>query len=94
MEFETLSVYGKEKQSGLRRGTASLIVFVCAVSVFSRNYDGLFVFDDVAAIVKNADVSGNTTTYYDVMMNDFWGTPLMSNKSHKSYRPLTITSFR
>ena len=26
--------------------------------------------------------------------NDFWGTPISDPESHKSYRPLTILSFR
>ena len=26
--------------------------------------------------------------------NDFWGTPMVKEQSHKSYRPLTVLSFR
>ena len=29
-----------------------------------------------------------------VFLNDFWGQPLSDPESHKSYRPLTILSFR
>ena len=29
-----------------------------------------------------------------LFMNDFWGIPLQSNESHKSYRPVTVLTFR
>ena len=29
-----------------------------------------------------------------LLTDDFWGTPMASHKSHKSYRPLTVLSFR
>lgn len=29
-----------------------------------------------------------------IFNNDFWGYPLLSNSSHKSYRPLTVLTFR
>lgn len=29
-----------------------------------------------------------------LFMNDFWGIPLQSNDSHKSYRPITVLTFR
>lgn len=34
------------------------------------------------------------TTVRDVFTHDFWGRDIMSPLSHKSYRPLTILSFR
>ena len=30
----------------------------------------------------------------EVFANDFWGSPMASNRSHKSYRPLTTLLFR
>lgn len=54
---------------------------------------GSFVFDDVEAIVKNKDVMP-TTPLSSVFKNDFWGTSISLNSSHKSYRPLTILSYR
>ncbi|CAG9782978.1 unnamed protein product [Diatraea saccharalis] len=53
---------------------------------------GDFVFDDTEAIVKNKDVSSESWT--DCFYNDFWGTNIKSNLSHKSYRPFTILTFR
>ncbi|XP_025995838.1 protein O-mannosyl-transferase TMTC4 isoform X6 [Solenopsis invicta] len=65
-----------------------LILSLC----FINSYDGDFVFDDTEAIVNNNDVSD--TPLWEVFQNDFWGTKLSHKQSHKSYRPLTILSFR
>lgn len=54
---------------------------------------GSFIFDDVEAIVKNKDVMP-TSPFLSVFKNDFWGTSISLNSSHKSYRPLTIISYR
>lgn len=34
------------------------------------------------------------TPLYEVFSNDFWGFPLSSPESHKSYRPLTVLTLR
>uniref|UniRef100_H2Z0G0 dolichyl-phosphate-mannose--protein mannosyltransferase n=1 Tax=Ciona savignyi TaxID=51511 RepID=H2Z0G0_CIOSA len=52
-----------------------------------------FVFDDVSAILKNKDVLTNTSIS-NLFRNDFWGTPMSEEQSHKSYRPLTVLTFR
>ncbi|KAF5275683.1 hypothetical protein FQA39_LY06795 [Lamprigera yunnana] len=54
---------------------------------------GAFVFDDTEAIVKNKDVI-SSTPLKDVFKNDFWGTDITSNLSHKSYRPFVILTYR
>ena len=48
---------------------------------------GELVFDDTAAILSNDDVQMKTP-WSDLLVNDFWGTPMVSKGSHKSYRPL------
>lgn len=35
-----------------------------------------------------------TTPLSNIWFNDFWGSNLRSNSSHKSYRPLTVLTFR
>lgn len=42
---------------------------------------------------ENKDVAG-TSTLEEVMTNDYWGRPMNGESSHKSWRPLTILSFR
>ncbi|XP_077294886.1 transmembrane O-mannosyltransferase targeting cadherins 4 [Arctopsyche grandis] len=55
--------------------------------------DGDFVFDDSEAILKNRDLNLNEP-FSQVFYNDFWGSDIKSKSSHKSYRPLTVLTFR
>ncbi|XP_030057204.1 protein O-mannosyl-transferase TMTC4 [Microcaecilia unicolor] len=66
-----------------------LLAFVC----FANSFDGDFVFDDSEAILNNKDLRAETSLG-DLWIHDFWGTKLSSNASHKSYRPLTVLTFR
>jgi len=43
--------------------------------------------------MKNADLLP-TTPVWRLLVDDFWGTPLRHSGSHKSYRPLTVLTFR
>ncbi|RUS90441.1 hypothetical protein EGW08_001782 [Elysia chlorotica] len=52
-----------------------------------------FVFDDMSAIVDNKDLRPHTPIM-NLFRNDFWGTPMHKEKSHKSYRPLCVLTFR
>ena len=57
--------------------------FITSVfSIFSRR-----------AILQNRDVL-STTPWSNLLENDFWGTPLTHNGSHKSYRPLCTATFK
>ena len=71
--------------------TASCLLFGLAVICFVASYDGEFVFDDAEAILSNKDVSQNN--FSDLIQHDFWGNKL-TNRSHKSYRPITVLTFR
>ena len=48
---------------------------------------------DLPTIVNNKDVTGGSP-WTSVWINDFWGTNMRERRSHKSYRPLTIITFR
>lgn len=72
---------------------SALIVFVISVVCFVNSYDGDFVFDDSEAVVGNKDILP-TSPLLDLFSNDFWGKKLDSKTSHKSYRPLTVLTFR
>ncbi|XP_045042617.1 protein O-mannosyl-transferase TMTC4 isoform X3 [Desmodus rotundus] len=72
---------------------AKLVVGFVSLVCFARSYDGDFVFDDSEAIVNNKDLQAETPLG-DLWYHDFWGSRLSSNTSHKSYRPLTILTFR
>ncbi|KAM3926144.1 protein O-mannosyl-transferase TMTC3 [Leptodactylus fuscus] len=70
-------------------GILSCIVVLCYWnSVFCG-----FVFDDVSAILDNKDLHPSTPIK-KLFQNDFWGTPMSEERSHKSYRPLTVLTFR
>jgi tetratricopeptide (TPR) repeat protein len=69
------------------------IVFVVAVIVYVNTLNGGFVLDDHQAIVTNKDVLPETPIS-EVFVHDYWGANITHVLSHKSYRPLTILSFR
>lgn len=68
------------------------IIIVAASLPFLFSLNGDFVFDDSEAIIKNKDVTSHP--FWTAFYNDFWGTNISSNISHKSYRPLSVITFR
>lgn len=70
-------------------GILSCVVVLC---YWNSLYCG-FVFDDVSAILDNKDLHPSTPIK-KLFQNDFWGTPMSEERSHKSYRPLTVLTFR
>ncbi|XP_069746588.1 protein O-mannosyl-transferase TMTC4 isoform X3 [Narcine bancroftii] len=72
---------------------AKAVVAALALLCFGTSYDGDFVFDDSEAIINNKDLRPETSLGH-LWEHDFWGTNLISNTSHKSYRPLTVLTFR
>ena len=51
------------------------------------------IFDDREAILTNSDIMLGGP-YRNIFSNDFWGVPMSHVESHKSYRPLTVLSFK
>jgi len=70
-----------------------LSIALLAATAYSNTHHCDFVFDDVSAIKDNRDMRPSTP-WSDLLANDFWGTPMVAERSHKSYRPLTVASFR
>ncbi|KAM4747156.1 protein O-mannosyl-transferase TMTC3 [Rhinophrynus dorsalis] len=70
-------------------GILFCVVFLC---YWNSLFCG-FVFDDVSAILDNKDLHPSTPIK-KLFQNDFWGTPMSEERSHKSYRPLTVLTFR
>lgn len=79
------------KFSAIPSSLSAWIIVILSLC-FVNSYDGDFVFDDTEAIINNNDV--RDSPLWDIFQNDFWGTKLSHRQSHKSYRPLTILSFR
>ncbi|XP_076281504.1 protein O-mannosyl-transferase Tmtc4 [Lasioglossum baleicum] len=70
----------------------SLFIITLLSLCFANSYNGDFVFDDSEAVVNNEDVQ--STPLKNVFENDFWGAKLTNKQSHRSYRPITILTFR
>ena len=70
-----------------------VVVIVISVLCYLNSLQGDFVHDDIPAISLNPDVLG-ATSVAQLFQDDFWGTPMNDVNSHKSYRPLTVLSFR
>ena len=71
-----------------------VLVASLALVCFVNSCWGAFVFDDNEAIVSNKDVDPTATSTSQVFAHDFWGTNISLETSHKSYRPLTVFTFR
>ncbi|GIY00468.1 protein O-mannosyl-transferase Tmtc3 [Caerostris darwini] len=82
--------------SNIRNGTMKLypvLLVALVVLCYKNSLKCSLVFDDLAAIRDNRDLRPHTPLI-NIFRNDFWGTPLAKEQSHKSYRPLTVLSFR
>lgn len=61
--------------------------------VYLDTLDLGFCFDDHSAIVSNEDLKPGSP-WSNLLFDDFWGTPMNVEGSHKSYRPLCVLTFR
>ena len=73
-------------------------IAICLVTIqmmlYINSLNGQFVMDDAVAIVRNDDLRSNLTDWKSLFYNDYWGTNISSEESHKSYRPFTVMTFR
>jgi hypothetical protein len=76
-----------------RRGLVYTGLFLLCTFVYWNALGCEFVFDDITAIVENRDLRPHVPVR-NLFANDFWGTPMSKEQSHKSYRPLTVITFR
>lgn len=72
---------------------STLIAAVLCAVCYTNSLHGALVHDDVFAIVENMDVRPSTPLA-SLLANDFWGKVMSDPTSHKSYRPLTVLTFR
>ncbi|CAH8653817.1 unnamed protein product [Heterobilharzia americana] len=72
---------------------AEVSLFVFSLVIYCNSLWCGFVFDDVSAIRDNQDLRPSTSLL-ELFKNDFWGTPMDEERSHKSYRPFTVLTFR
>ena len=72
---------------------AAVLCLSVTVLLYANTLDCGLCFDDEKAIIKNVDLRPSTP-WSNLLWDDFWGTPMESFKSHKSYRPLCVATFR
>lgn len=70
-----------------------LLVASLALVCYLNSSWGGFVFDDSEAIINNKDLTPEVPLS-ELFSHDFWGTSIALKTSHKSYRPLTVLTFR
>ena len=73
---------------------SSSLVFAAALLSYWSSLDGDFVFDDHRGVLTNEDLDSSKTSVWEVFQHDFWGGLMSRRESHKSYRPLTVLSYR
>ena len=73
--------------------TSARICAAVAALLYLNSLDCGLVFDDIAAIKKNNDLRPSSS-WLNLLYDDYWGQPMNYVHSHKSYRPLTVATFR
>ena len=83
-----------EAEHGGRYVSVWIAVLIILLSCcFSNSLHNEFAFDDGYAITGNDD-SLARSHWSQLWVNDFWGQDITTEGSHKSYRPITVLSFR
>ena len=72
---------------------AYLLVVSLSFVCYWNSLECDLVHDDIFAIKENQDLRADTP-WLSLFKNDFWGKSMADNTSHKSYRPLTVATFR
>lgn len=72
----------------------ALSLVLVGFGVYANTLHAGFTFDDNFAVIGNKDVTDASRSPFDLFLHDFWGQSITSDMSHKSYRPLTVFSFR
>ncbi len=71
---------------------ASILIYFAPLVKFHPHHE--LVLDEVHVLSSsNKDVIGESSIR-DVFMNDYWGRPMTNWDSHKSWRPISVLSFR
>jgi hypothetical protein len=78
----------------MRRWVGALLASAAAVVCHLNALSADFAFDDHFALTYNGDVTDAKKPLSALWRNDFWGQDIRGEGSHKSYRPLTVLTFR
>lgn len=85
-----------EATAGERRALTGAAVALLALLAAGNSVANGFVWDDRAAVLGNRDARADASggSLLQLLAHDFWGLDLRAAASHKSFRPLTVLSFR
>ena len=72
----------------------TLSIYAVPLYVSSRTNREEAVLDELHIVSPDHHDINGVTTLQTILTNDYWGRPLTYPASHKSWRPLTILSFR
>ncbi len=78
----------------VRKEVSVPLVFAASALAYLNSLDGGFVFDDHRGILTNDDLDPSKTSLWELFQHDFWGGSMGRVESHKSYRPLTVLTYR
>ncbi len=81
----------KTSSSIRRQYSVPLIGFFLGIAVYSPCLLSDFTWDDRAAVLQNPDMN-TASNWKEIFLHDFWGQPIDTPDSHKSYRPLATLS--
>ena len=79
--------------SGHNMHITAVLCAALGIIIYINSLDCGLCFDDISAISRNLDLHPETP-WKNLIWNDFWGTPMEKEGSHKSYRPLCVATFR
>ena len=88
--FQADAMQGNQNQLKI---IAHLMIGILCVICYWNSLDCDLVHDDIFAIKENMDLRPETGIG-QLFQNDFWGKSMKDNTSHKSYRPLTVLTFK
>lgn len=75
--------------------TFCLVVYLLPMRLPHPYIKGNAVLDELHIVAsENRDVNAAETTLEQIFTNDYWGRPMNGTSSHKSWRPLSVLSFR
>lgn len=84
---------GHENTDKLKLIFGIISIIIVSLISYHNSHNGDFCYDDHFAIKNNNDSTGNNPLF-DLFKHDFWGQDITLEDSHKSYRPITVLSFR
>ena len=84
----------KVSSLGIQFLVHTLCVVIYLIPILTPNPYGGPTLDELHIMSPdNKDISGESGLV-DVFKNDYWGRPMQSQSSHRSWRPLTVLTFR